>query len=63
MNLQKEIEKMKNEGYSENNAEARLCQDIILKAISESSLNRMSQSKVGCNEKFVKECEKSDSRY
>lgn len=25
---------MKNEGYSENNAEARLCQDIILKAIS-----------------------------
>lgn len=40
MNLQKEIEKMKNEGYSENNAEARLCQDIILKAISESSLNR-----------------------
>ena len=40
MNLQKEIEKMKNEGYSENNAEARLCQDIILKAISESSINR-----------------------
>ena len=40
MNLQEEIEKIKKEGYNEANAEARLCQDIILKAISESSLRR-----------------------
>lgn len=38
MNLQEEIEKIKAEGYNEANAEARLCQDIILKAIAESSL-------------------------
>lgn len=29
-----------NEGYSELLAEARVCQDIVLKAISESKLNR-----------------------
>ena len=29
-----------NEGYSEINAQARVCQDIVLKAISESTLNR-----------------------
>lgn len=40
MNLRKEIEKIKAEGYNEANAEARLCQDIILKSIAESSLNR-----------------------
>ncbi len=40
MNLQEEIEKIKEEGYNEANAEARLCQDIILKAISESCLRR-----------------------
>ena len=40
MNLQEGIEKIKKEGYNEANAEARLCQDIILKAISESSLRR-----------------------
>ncbi|MBQ7264841.1 MAG: nucleotidyl transferase AbiEii/AbiGii toxin family protein [Firmicutes bacterium] len=31
---------MRNDGYSEANAEAKVCQDIILKAISESDLNR-----------------------
>lgn len=30
----------KNEGYSEVNAEAKVCQDIVLKAISQSSLSR-----------------------
>lgn len=35
-----EVEKIKKDGYSEANAEARLCQDIIIKAISRSSLNR-----------------------
>ena len=39
-NLDKLAEKVRNEGYSEVNAEARVCQDIILKAISMSSLNR-----------------------
>lgn len=37
MNLLTEIEKLKKKGYSEANAEAKLCQDIIIKAISESS--------------------------
>ena len=40
MDLREEIEKIKAEGYNEANAEARLCQDIILKAIAESSLKR-----------------------
>lgn len=40
MNLMDEVEKLKGEGYSEANAEAKLCQDIIIKAISQSSLNR-----------------------
>ncbi len=30
MNLLEEIEKVKTEGYSEANAQARVCQDIIL---------------------------------
>ena len=40
MNLLEEVDKIKNEGYSEANAEAKLCQDIIISAISKSSLNR-----------------------
>lgn len=40
MNLLDEVEKIKQEGYSEANAQAKLCQDIIIKAISQSSLNR-----------------------
>lgn len=40
MNLMNEVEKIKKDGYSEANAEARLCQDIIINAISRSSLNR-----------------------
>lgn len=40
MNLLEEIEKVKNEGYSEANAQARVCQDIILYGISKGSLNR-----------------------
>ena len=31
---------VKNDGYSQVNAEAKVCQDIVLKAISESSLSR-----------------------
>lgn len=40
MNLRDEVDKIKKEGYSEANAEAKICQDIIIKAIAQSSLNR-----------------------
>ena len=40
MNIREEIDKIREEGYNEANAEARLCQDILLKAISESNLRR-----------------------
>ena len=40
MNLLEEVEKIRSEEYSEANAEAKLCQDIIIHAISKSSLNR-----------------------
>ena len=40
MNLMDEVDKIKHEGYNEANAEAKLCQDIIINAISRSSLNR-----------------------
>lgn len=40
MNIREEIDKIRDEGYNEANAEARLCQDILLKAIAESSLKR-----------------------
>lgn len=36
MHLMNEVDKIKNEGYSEANAEAKLCQDIIINAISKS---------------------------
>lgn len=40
MNLLEEIEKIKSEGYSEANAQARICQDIILYGISKGSLSK-----------------------
>lgn len=40
MNLLEEIEKVKNEGYNEANAQARVCQDIILYGISKGSLSQ-----------------------
>ena len=39
MNLREEITKLKEEGYSQQNAQARICQDIILEAISKCHLN------------------------
>ena len=39
MNLREEINKLKDEGYSQQNAQARICQDIILEAISKCHLN------------------------
>ncbi len=40
VNLEKLISQYVDEGYSELLAEARVCQDIVMKAISESSMNR-----------------------
>lgn len=39
-NLEKLAESVRNEGYSAINAEAKVCQDIVLKAISESNFSR-----------------------
>lgn len=47
MNLRDEVEVIKSESYSEANAEAKLCQDIILKAISESGMGRNATIKGG----------------
>lgn len=40
LNLEKMAEKYRDEGYSERNADARVCQDIVLKAIERSNLGR-----------------------
>ena len=41
MNLEKMAEKYRDAGYSERNADARVCQDIVLKAIAEVILEEM----------------------
>lgn len=40
LNLEKMAEKYRNSGYTEKGADARVCQDIILKAISKSNLSK-----------------------
>ena len=40
MNLLEEIDKIRQEGYSEANAQARLCQDILLYGISKGNLSK-----------------------
>ena len=40
MNLLDGVERIKQEGYSEANAEAKLCQDIVIKAIAKSAFRR-----------------------
>lgn len=40
MNLLEEIEKVKNTGYNEANAQARVCQDIILDGIAKGNLSK-----------------------
>ena len=37
MNLRELIDAVRDEGYFQANAEARVCQDIVLKAIDESA--------------------------
>lgn len=39
-NLEKMAEKYRDAGYSERNADARVCQDVVLKAIERSNLGR-----------------------
>jgi len=39
-NLEELAAEVRNDGYSEVNSEARVCQNIVLKAISQGSLNR-----------------------
>ena len=40
IDLEELVEEIRNDGYSEASAEARVCQDIVLKAIAQGSLNR-----------------------
>lgn len=40
MDIREQIQVLRREGYNQELAEAKLCQDIVLKAISDSSLNR-----------------------
>lgn len=40
INLEKMTEKYRDSGYSDRNADARVCQDIVLKAIEKSNLGR-----------------------
>lgn len=40
INLEKLTEKYRDAGYSDRNADARVCQDIVLKAIEQSNLGR-----------------------
>lgn len=47
MNLYDEIEKIKASGYSEENAQSKLGQDIVLKAISDSGMARNATIKGG----------------
>ena len=47
MNLRDEVEKIKTDGYSEANAESKLCQDIVLKAIAESGMAKNATIKGG----------------
>ena len=39
-NLEELAAEVRDDGYSEANAEARVCQDIVLKAIAQGSLSR-----------------------
>ncbi len=39
-NILEWVDSFKKDGYSEANAQSRVCQDLILKAIAESPLNR-----------------------
>ncbi len=47
MNLRDEVEKIKRDGYSEENAESKLGQDIVLKAIFESGMDKNTTIKGG----------------
>ncbi len=46
MNLREEINKLKEEGYNQQNAQARICQDIILDAIAKCHLSKNIKEKL-----------------
>lgn len=45
MNLREEINKLKDEGYSQQNAQARICQDITTKIVVITSITSVKKSK------------------
>ena len=47
INLLEEIDKVKRNGYNEANAQARICQDIILYGIAKGSLSKNATIKGG----------------
>lgn len=47
MNLRDEVDKLKREGFSEANAESKICQDIVLLAISKSGMCKNATIKGG----------------
>lgn len=50
----KEMIRQANEdGYVDDNAEAKVCQDVVLKAISESSLSRKKYAELINNDLFL----------
>ena len=63
-NLEKMAAGYRAEGYSSLLAEARVCQDVVLKAIAESSLSRNVTIKGGVvNAEHHWECQTSHKRY
>ena len=60
MNLYEEIEKIKASGYSEQNAQSKLGQDIVLKAIADSG---MAQNVMFTNTDYLRELHKSDKNW
>jgi hypothetical protein len=63
MNLRDEVEKIKTEGYSEANAESKLCQDIVLKAIAESGMARNVSLLINSKAQMITEKLKSLVRF
>ena len=57
MNLYEEIEKIKASGYNEQNAQSKLGQDIVLKAIADSGMAQSATIKGGvCHEEHFRQC-------
>ncbi|MCH5255082.1 MAG: nucleotidyl transferase AbiEii/AbiGii toxin family protein, partial [Lachnospiraceae bacterium] len=57
INIFEKTNEMKEEGYSELNAQAKLCQDIVLDALSKSDLSRNVTIIEGINISITREIE------